>query len=55
VSVRRDGRDVDGLSTHRRIGTGAIEDSFVTEAGGIIGWVNVLLSSGMMSENVESK
>ena len=33
IKVSRDGRGVEGLSTHRKIGTGATEDKLVTEDG----------------------
>ena len=36
MNVSQDGRVVEGLSTHRRIGTGADEDSLVTGVGGSV-------------------
>ena len=33
IKVSRDGRGVEGLSTHPKIGTGATEDKLVTEDG----------------------
>jgi hypothetical protein len=37
VNVKRDGSDVDILSTHRNIGTETAEDKFVKEVGGLSG------------------
>jgi hypothetical protein len=52
VSINRDGRDDDGLSTQHRIGTRAKDDAFVTED---FSWLSIGDDIvGGFSEEIES-
>jgi hypothetical protein len=55
VNVSQDGRVVEGLSTYWRIGTGVDKDSLVTGVGGAVEVRFTSVSSGKLSENVDSK